>query len=120
MVLVDTSVWIAHLREGDAALQSLLLAGDVVCHPFVVGELACGNLANRREILGLLQELPQAKVAEHNELLHVIEARHLMGHGIGFVDVHLLASALLDGFPVWTRDRRFGAAARQIGVSFEP
>ena len=118
MVLVDTSVWVAHLREADANLQSLLLAEEVVCHPFVIGELACGNLRNREEILELLQELPQAIVAEHAEVLSFIEARRLMGRGIGLVDVHLLASAVLGGLPIWTRDRRLREAATDIGVSF--
>jgi len=119
MVLVDTSIWVSHLREGDADLQSLLLAEDVACHPFVIGELACGNLANRAEILELLRELPQTTVAGHAEVLSFIEARRLMGRGIGLIDIHLLASAVLSGVRVWTRDRRLRESAVEIGVSFD-
>ncbi|NOY82554.1 MAG: type II toxin-antitoxin system VapC family toxin [Kiritimatiellaeota bacterium] len=119
MVLVDTSVWIRHFRTADVDLQNLLLAGEVVCHPFITGELACGGLRNRREILDLLHELPQAIVAEHGEVLSFLEARRLVDRGIGLVDVHLLASAILGGFPIWTRDRRLREAAIDIGISFD-
>ena len=119
MVLVDTSIWVSHLREADTDLASLLLAEEVVCHPFVIGELACGNLANREEILALLQELPGAITAQHEEVLSFIDARRLMGRGIGLVDVHLLTSAVLSGLPIWTRDRRLREAAVEIGVSFD-
>ena len=119
MVLVDTSVWISHLRQADANLQSLLLAEHVACHPFVVGELACGNLRNRAEILELLRELPQPVVATDAEILRFIETRCLMGRGAGFVDVHLLASAVLDGLSIWTQDRRLHDAALDLGVSFD-
>jgi hypothetical protein len=107
------------LREADTDLASLLLAEEVVCHPFVIGELACGNLANREEILDLLQELPRAIPAQHEEVLSFIEARRLMGRGIGLVDVHLLTSAVLSGLPIWTRDRRLREAAVEIDVSFD-
>lgn len=119
MVLVDTSVWVSHFRETDVDLQSLLLADEVVCHPFVIGELACGSLGNRKEILELLQALPQATVAEDTEVLSFIETRRLMGCGIGFVDVHLLASAVLGRLPVWTHDRRLREAATDLGASFD-
>jgi predicted nucleic acid-binding protein len=118
MVLVDTSVWVSHLRTADANLQALLLAEEVACHPFIVGELACGNLANRQEILGLLHQLPQAAVAAHAEVLSLIDARRLMGRGVGLVDVHLLASAMLGGLPLWTHDRRLRAAAEEMGAAF--
>ena len=90
LVLVDTSVWINHLRHGDAVLASALEEGNVLTHPFVIGELACGTLRGRAEILRLLSELPQAPVASNAEVLAFIERRQLMGRGIGFVDAHLL------------------------------
>jgi len=117
MTLVDTSVWIAHLRKADPELQFLLHAGEVVCHPFVVEELACGNLANRLEILRLLEDLPQAAVAEHSEILGFIEAYRLMGKGIGLVDVHLLSSSLLSGTSIWTRDKRLREVAVELDIS---
>jgi predicted nucleic acid-binding protein len=119
MVLVDTSVWVSHLRATDTELVSLLAAEKVACHPFVIGELACGNLANRQEILALLQDLPPATTAQDHEVLSLIEARRLMGRGIGLVDVHLLASALLSPMPIWTRDRRLREAAVEMGISFD-
>ena len=115
MVLVDTSIWVSHLREADPDLASLLLAEEVVGHPL----LACGNLANREEILDLLQELPRAIPAQHEEVLSFIEARRLMGRGIGLIDVHLLTSAVLSDLPIWTRDRRLREAAVEIDVSFD-
>ncbi len=119
MVLVDTSVWISHLREADVNLQSLPLAEEVVCHPFVIGELACGNLGNREEVPELLRELSQAIVAEHAEALSFIDARRLMCRGLGLVDVHLPASAIPGGLPIWTRDRRLREAAMHMGASFD-
>ena len=106
MVLVDTSVWVNHLRRGDTQLEKLLLDGEVVCHPFVIGELACGNIKNRSEILALLQALPKAPTIDLAEYLYFIEQNHLSGTGIGFVDVHLLASSKLSGIPLWTNDKR--------------
>ena len=111
MILVDTSVWIDHLRQGDAELADALQQGRVAIHPFVVGELACGNLRARAEVLGLLQALPSLPVATSNEVLYFIEAHALMGRGIGCVDVHLLAAARLAGAQFWTRDKRLRAAA---------
>lgn len=91
MTLVDTSVWVEHFREGNTGLEKLLNDGEVASHPFVIGELACGNLKNRRIILSLLHDLPQASVAEHEEVMGVIERFHLMGRGLGYVDMSLLA-----------------------------
>ena len=102
MVLVDTSVWVNHFREGLPVLQKLLAAGRVMCHPFIIGELACGNLRNRDEILSLLHQLPMATAAAHEEVLEFIERNHLMGKGLGYVDIHLTASALLTDVPLWT------------------
>jgi len=118
VILVDTSVWIDHLRSGDAALVAALESGDVQTHPFIVGELACGNLANRRELLQRLAALPAALVASDREALQFIERRRLMGRGLGYVDVHLLASAALaPGTRLWTRDRRLAAVAAEMGLS---
>ena len=118
MVLVDTSVWVQHLRRTLPVLARLLAEGVVAGHPFVVGELACGNLRNRAEILCLLSNLPSAAVAGHEDVLQLIEVRRLMGTGLGWIDVHLLASALLSGFRVWTLDRRLRTAAADLGVGF--
>ena len=117
MVLVDTSVWVDHLRNGVPLLGDLLRAGEVVTHPFVIGELACGNLKNREEILALLTSLPVATEASHAEAFHLVEARVLHGKGIGWVDVHLLASAVLSRTALWTRDRNLQAAARKLGIA---
>ena len=118
MVLVDTSVWVQHLRQGSAVLSHLLTDGEVVCHPFIVGELACGNLKNRSEILALLSSLPCAEVAGPEEVLHFIEAYRLMGRGLGYVDLHLLASAVLTGVPLWTLDRRLRQTAGRLNLAY--
>ena len=117
MLLVDTSVWVDHFRHGVALLGNLLTSGQVATHPFVIGELACANLANRAEILELLTSLPSLKMASHAEALHLIQTHSLQGTGIGWVDVHLLSSALLSHAPIWTRDRRLHAAARTLGIA---
>lgn len=116
MVLVDTSVWIDHLRDGNAALAGLLNAGEVMCHPFVAGELACGNLANRAEILSLIKALPMSIVAEHEEVLEFIDNKNLMRKGLGYVDVHLLASAALSATPLWTLDKRLKQSAIALAM----
>ncbi len=118
MVLVDTSVWIAHFKKGNRRLAELLSNGEVACHPFIIGELACGKMKNRAEILSLMEALPDARMAENEEVLLFIEKHRLMGMGIGLVDVHLLASALLTGVPLWTYDRQLQAAAKKLGASF--
>jgi hypothetical protein len=117
VTLVDTSVWVDHLRVADRQLAGLLLDEAVLSHPFVVGELACGTLKRRREILGLLRNLPQAPVVEQDEVLAFVDAHALMGSGLGWVDIHLLASAILAGERLWTRDRRLATAARRLGVA---
>lgn len=118
MILVDTSVWIDHLRRADAQLIELLERTEVVMHPFVVGELACGNLADRATLLELLQALPAAVVAGHDEVLGFIERRSLHGQGIGYVDAHLLASvALTPGVALWTRDKPLRASAEALGYA---
>jgi predicted nucleic acid-binding protein len=116
-VIVDTSVWVQHLRRGEPRLQEHLERGIVTVHPFIIGELACGNLRNRNEVLSLLASLPLAPVIEHNELLGFVERERLFGRGIGWIDVHLLASARLLGLPLWTLDRRLAEAALALGVA---
>ncbi len=119
MVLVDTSVWVSHLRSGNARLRELLEEGKVISHPFIIGELACGNLKNRHEILPLLKALPSATAAEHEEILRFIEDQRLMGLGLGYVDVHLLAAARLTAAPLWTNDKRLKAAAVRLKIDFK-
>ena len=116
MILVDTSVWIDHLHAADRSLAAHLLEGRVACHPFVIGELAVGSLRSRAEILGLLGALPAAPIVSHGEVLMFIEARALMGLGLGWIDVHLLASARLAGYALWTKDRRLARIASRLGV----
>ena len=118
MILVDTSVWVDHLREGDAALRAALLDGQVITHPFVIGELACGTMRRRDEVLDLLNALPAARIATHAEALALIDGHRLSGSGIGWIDVHLLASARLSHVRLWTRDHRLDAAARQLHVEY--
>lgn len=119
MILVDTSVWVDHLRSGEPTLAGALEGGRVLMHPFVLGELACGNLKNRDEVLALLGDLPAAPTATDSEVLGLIERRALMGRGIGYVDVHLLAStALSDTGRLWTRDRRLAVAATDLELAF--
>ena len=118
MILVDTSVWIDHLRAGDKELQALLNTGQVLMHPFILGELACGNLRNRNEVLTLLNNLPRAPVANDHEVLLFIERHSLMGRGIGYIDAHLLASvALCAPARLWTRDKRLAAIAGVLGLA---
>lgn len=120
MILVDTSVWVDHLRSGEPSLAAALDGGRVLMHPFVLGELACGNLKNRVQVLRLLSDLPSAPTATDTEALGLIERRALIGRGIGFVDVHLLASVALAGSGrLWTRDRRLAAVAARMEIAFE-
>ena len=119
MILVDTSVWISYLREGNAVLERLLNNGQVLCHPFVIGEIACGNLKNRQEILSLLKLLPTVDRAEHDEVLHFIENNNVMGKGLGWVDMHLAASAKLTGVLIWTLDKKFAEINRKLDLNTE-
>ena len=118
MVLVDTSVWIFHLREIQPGLVGLLNEGKVACHPFIVGELACGNINNRTTILSLLEALPKAAQVEHEEVLAFIENHNLMGKGLGYIDVHLLASAVLTGLLLWTLDTKLKKAAEGLRCGY--
>jgi predicted nucleic acid-binding protein len=119
VILVDTTVWIDHFREGDPRLADLLDRGEILAHPWVTGELALGHLRARSEILRLLGQLPQATVATAAELLGFIEGHELFGLGIGYVDAQLLAATQLTGdAQLWTRDRRLGAAAERLGAAY--
>ncbi len=120
MILVDTSVWVDHLRRGDDGLVSLLNDAQVITHPFVIGELACGNLNNRTEVLSRLKDLPVIPTATDSEALFFIERRKLMGRGIGYVDAHLLAAtALSSSTRLWTRDRSLLAVAVSLELAYE-
>jgi len=118
MVLVDTSVWVAHLRDGRVGLEALLDKGHVLCHSVIEGELACGNLKNRSKILSLLHALPTAIHAEHEEVMQLIENHSLMGKGLGYIDVHLLASAILTKVPLWTLDKKLNEVSSKLGVAY--
>jgi predicted nucleic acid-binding protein len=116
-VLVDTSVWVDHLRKGNPQLAGLLDEGQVVSHRFVIGELACGTLRRRDEILGLLAALPAAPVVEHDEVLEFLDAHGLAGRGLGWIDMHLLASATLGQCAVWTLDKALGRVAADLKLA---
>ena len=118
MILVDTSIWIDHLRLGDPQLTALLHGGQVLAHPWVIGELALGNLTRRREILELLNGLPRASAATDAEVLAMIERHRVFGLGVGYVDAHLLAATLLTASAsLWTRDKRLRAVATRMGLT---
>lgn len=118
MILADASIWVEHLRHGDACLGALLDAGRIACHPFVVAEIALGTLGARAEVLGLLDGLAMLPVAELREVRLLVEAQRLFGRGIGLVDATLLASCLLvPGTQLWTGDRRLGAVAADLGLA---
>lgn len=114
MTLVDTSIWVHHLRHGNNELRKLLDSGEVLCHPFIIGELACGTMKNRAQVLDLLKALPEALVAEHGEVMQFLEEKRLYGHGLGWIDLHLLAAASLNRASLWTMDRALKRAADQL------
>lgn len=119
MILTDTSVWIDHLRRGDTGLERLLAAERVSTHPFVVGELACGNLSDRASVLESLDALPASRVADDGEVRRFIERHRLYGRGVGFVDCHLLVSVLLSSeTSLWTRDRRLAVIAEEMAIAY--
>jgi len=118
MVLVDTSIWVDHLRKGNRHLEKLLLDAEVICHSFIIGELACGNLKNRSEILTLLQSLPVIPTIDLDECLFFIDQHLLYGSGIGFVDIHLLASSILTDTPIWTADKKLKGAAITLNILY--
>ena len=117
MILVDTSVWIEHFRRGHAELVRLLDAGEAATHPMIAGELACGQLLKRASTLHLFQALPHIADAPDKVVLHALEARRLYGSGIGWVDAHLLTSALVSNTPLWTLDARLDRLARTAGIA---
>jgi predicted nucleic acid-binding protein len=117
LILVDTSVWVDHLRKRNARLEDLLNDGLVLVHPFVVGELALGRLKRRSEVLGLLEEMPQAEAASHAEALEFVDRHSLAGSGIGWIDAHLLVSAALSRASLWTLDSRLAKAASRLALS---
>ena len=120
MILVDTSVWVDHFRKGTPRLVAALEEERVLMHPFVLGELACGNMKNRTEVLRLLRDLPFAPLATEAETLDFIEKRALMGRGIGYIDIHLLASVTLAGDArLWTRDNRLAAIAANLSLAVD-
>ena len=119
MVLVDTSVWVAHLRNGSTELANLLNNGSVLCHPLIVGELACGNLKDRAIILSFLKLLPMSIEADHEEVLSFIEDNRLMGKGIGYTDAQIVASAVLTGIPIWTLDKKLAQVADELRVRYK-
>ena len=114
MVLVDTSVWVDYFRNGNDRLVTILENSEVFCHDFIVGELACGNLKNRFEILSSLQSLPKTQSASHAEILQFIENHNLMGRGLGYIDISLLASSVLSNIPLWTLDKRLRETANRL------
>ena len=118
MILVDTSVWANHLRTASAQLQFLLEHRRVVMHPFVLGELACGNLPKRSEIITYLNKLPLATMASEQEVHHLLGSRRLWGTGLGWIDMHLLAAAAIGDFRLWSADRALASAAKMTGIEF--
>jgi predicted nucleic acid-binding protein len=119
MILVDTSVWVDHLRSANAGLIALLERGAVLTHPLIIGELACGNLQNRTALISLWRNLPRITPVTNTEALYFLEQRQLMGKGVGFIDIHLLAAVALQGDSLlWTRDKRLAVLAIQLGLSF--
>jgi predicted nucleic acid-binding protein len=118
MILVDTSVWVRHFRMGDKKLAGLLEEGEVSCHPDIIGELACGNLKRRSVVLSLLAELPVVPVAENDEVLALLDREKLYGRGLGWIDAHLLASAMLADCPIWTLDVSLKRAAVHLKIDF--
>ena len=114
--MVDTSIWIDHFNKSDKELTKLLDAGLVCIHPFIIGELACGNISNRSEILALLNALPLAETAFDHEVYTLIESKKLYGIGLGFIDVHILASALIHNVKIWTRDKSLKKVAVNLDI----
>ena len=116
MTLVDTSAWVDHFRSGNDALKRLLRDSEVVIHPFVLGELSLGEMRNRSEIMGLLANLPEVQVAEHREVMHLVGSRSLAGSGVSWIDVHLIASALLAGAKLMTKNKALIRTGRGLGI----
>lgn len=121
MIIVDTSVWIDHLRQSNPELEEALLGNSILLHAFVLGEIALGSISNRRDILEEMQQMPFANKAEEDEIIDLIEREHFFGSGIGYVDAHLIASTLLQtDCKLWTRDKRLEAIAHRLGIAYQP
>lgn len=121
MVLIDTSVWIEHLRGKTEVVEDLLTANEVIIHPFIIGEIACGNFTNRGEVLSMLHRLPALSVTDDSLVLYFIDQNKLAGSGMGYIDAHLLASAVLEPpTRVLTLDKRFRAAAEAMELEYDP
>ncbi len=120
MILPDTNIWIDHIRKSDPLLVAGIESRNVLVHPYVIGEVGLGSFQNREEIVEQLGLLPSAVVASHSDVMRFIACNELAGTGIGYVDCHLLASALIDGRHVWTRDKRLARQAQRLGIMFEP
>lgn len=119
MILVDTSVWIDHFHHSDEALKKLLLSNQVCIHPFILGELSCGNISNRKEVLALLRSLGSVDMVLDEEVFILIDNRKLYGKGLGFIDIHLLASAMIHHVPIWTRDNTLKRVAGELGIYYQ-
>ena len=117
-VLVDTSVWIEFLSKREPTMKSLLLENRVVTHPFIIGEIACGSIKNRAQILSLLESLQQVQVSLHSEVLFMLKTHKLFGKGIGFIDLHLLSAALIAEIPLWTNDKRLHAISETHKIAY--
>lgn len=118
MILADTSVWIDHFHHSDEGLKDLLHANQVCIHPFILGELSCGNISNRKVVLSLLRDLRSIDVVLEEEVFILIEERKLYGKGLGFIDIHLLASAIINQVLIWTRNRSLKQVADNLGISY--
>ncbi|MEO6991551.1 MAG: PIN domain-containing protein [Candidatus Baltobacteraceae bacterium] len=117
MILVDTSVWVDHLRLGNAALEQLLKQELVATHPFIIGELSCGNIRNRASVLADLEELQSVSVVDHDEVMHLVTHRGLSGIGIGWVDAHVLTSAVVSNCRIWSLDKALMRAAAELEIN---
>ena len=115
-MLVDTTIWIDHLRRGDTSLAAMLEQEQVCVHPFVIGEVACGHLTDRPDVLGSMQALPMLPIVRHADVMDFVDRHRLMGRGLGWVDMHLLASVSTSGEQLMTRDKRLRAAAEELGL----
>jgi predicted nucleic acid-binding protein len=116
-MLIDTSVWVDHFRRRNSKLSELLELNRVCTHPFVIGELACGNLARRPEVIEMLANLPTIPMAEHDEVLQLVNGHRLFGRGLGWIDMHLLAAARIQKLSFWTADKRLAAVAEELKLS---
>ena len=119
MVLVDTSVWIDHFYNKNDHLVNLLNEDKVYTHEYIVGEIACGNIANRDEIIQLIQSLSYSLSVSHEEILDFISSRHLYGKGLGYIDIHLLASSLISNVKLWTKDKNLNQVAKELNISYK-